>query len=378
MRRILAAAVVLATLVAAPAARAWTWPLDGPILRPFSLGADVYAGDQHRGVDIGGAVGTSVRAPASGTVSFVGSVPDGGRAVTIQTSDGYAVTLLQLGSVEVLRGDVVEEGATVGSVGESADATTTQPHVHLGIRRAEEPEGYVDPLGLLSDRGAASVPAPIPVVPRTSDPRRRCHRARAAARRRAARSRAGGRTRTCRPERAGRGARNGGTGGGGSRKARSAAARQADGRRSCSPGWNPSFRRRAAPRSVEQPQPVATRLDRFRPCLVAEYFDPVAPGRCRGRTRPGCLAGRARTPACAAQPGRVPAESGSAEGCFRASEVGSRRRRASRGRAPRCVRRCRGAFRTRPSPARAAARARVRRGRRAPGLPTTCTYHFQG
>lgn len=170
MRRILAAAVVLATLVAAPAARAWTWPHDGPILRSFSLGADVYAGGQHRGVDIGAAVGTTVLAPASGTVSFVGSVPNGGRAVTIQTSDGYAVTLLQLGSVEVARGDAVEEGATVGAVGESADATTTQSHVHLGIRRADDPDGYVDPLGLLPDRGATSVPAPVPVVPEPAAP----------------------------------------------------------------------------------------------------------------------------------------------------------------------------------------------------------------
>ncbi|MBA3245270.1 MAG: M23 family metallopeptidase, partial [Actinobacteria bacterium] len=152
MRRTLATAVALATLVAVPAAGAWTWPIDGSIVRPFSFGSDPYAGGQHRGVDIGAKVGAEVVAPVAGTVSFVGSVPNGGRALTIQTSDGYAVTLLQLGSVDVVRGAVVEEGTTVGYVGESADAVTTQPHVHLGVRLASDADGYVDPLGLLPAR----------------------------------------------------------------------------------------------------------------------------------------------------------------------------------------------------------------------------------
>src|SRR3712207_6939904 len=42
-----------------------------------------------------------VRAPASGVVSFAGSVPGHGGALTISTADGYAVTLLQLAEVLV-------------------------------------------------------------------------------------------------------------------------------------------------------------------------------------------------------------------------------------------------------------------------------------
>ncbi len=146
-----------------PAAAAWTWPVSGEVLRPFALGSDPYAGGQHRGVDIGAELGASVAAPAAGTVSFVGAVPDGGRAVTIQTESGYAVTLLQLASAEVRRGDVVAEGAVVGVVGASADAVTPSPHVHLGVRVAAEPEGYVDPLGLLPPRPPEPVAAPTPV-----------------------------------------------------------------------------------------------------------------------------------------------------------------------------------------------------------------------
>jgi len=169
MRRISSVLVLLAalaaTLAAAPAAHAWIWPVEGAVLRPFSLGPDAYAAGQHRGVDIGAVVETPVLAPAAGTVSFVGSIPGGGRAVTIQTPDGYAVTLLQLGSTSVVRGSVVAEGAVVGVVGESADAVTSAPHVHLGVRVASDPDGYLDPLGLLPARGPEPVPAPPALVP---------------------------------------------------------------------------------------------------------------------------------------------------------------------------------------------------------------------
>jgi hypothetical protein len=172
-RSLVLAPALLVGLILAPSGHAWTCPIGGPVLRPFSFADNPYAGGLHRGVDLGGDTGAPVRAPAGGTVSFVGSVPDGGRAITIQTADGYALTLLQLGSTLVSRGAVVEEGAVVGSVGTSEDAVTTAPHLHLGVRVASEPEGYVDPLGLVPVCGEAAptpppaeaVPAPLPVQP---------------------------------------------------------------------------------------------------------------------------------------------------------------------------------------------------------------------
>src|SRR5918994_6923126 len=150
MRRVLLAAV--AALVFVPGAQGWTWPSDGSVLRPFVLGDDPYAGGQHRGVDIGGELGSDVRAPAAGAVSFAGTVPGGGKTITLQTSDGYAVTLLQLGEILVAKGEPVEEGAVVGRVGPSGDPFTSAPHVHLGVRVGADPNGYVDPLTLLPAR----------------------------------------------------------------------------------------------------------------------------------------------------------------------------------------------------------------------------------
>lgn len=143
-RKTVLCALVMA-LVHAPAAMAWTWPVEGPVLRPFTLGDDPYAAGQHRGVDIGAADGTIVVAPASGTVSFAGTVPAGGKTVTIETADGYAVTLQHLGVVAIAEGAELDEGRAVGEAG-------TEGHVHLGIRVASEPHGYVDPLRLLPGR----------------------------------------------------------------------------------------------------------------------------------------------------------------------------------------------------------------------------------
>src|SRR5919108_2633793 len=121
----LAAALVLAC---APPASAWTWPVDGPVLRPFAFGNDPYAGGQHRGVDIGASPDAPVLAPASGQVTFAGSLPRYGETVTIRTVDGYAVTLLHLGALVVSRGASVEEGQPIARVATAGDAEHPEPY----------------------------------------------------------------------------------------------------------------------------------------------------------------------------------------------------------------------------------------------------------
>jgi Peptidase family M23 len=152
MRVRLAALSALLVLAVPPAASGWTWPVDGPVLRAFSFGSDPYAAGQHRGIDIGAPSGTPVLATAGGFVSFAGTVPNGGKTVTIQTSTGYAVTLVHLGSIRVLRGTTVEEGATVGTVGPSGVPDIPEPYVYLGIRVASDEQGYLDPLLFLPPR----------------------------------------------------------------------------------------------------------------------------------------------------------------------------------------------------------------------------------
>lgn len=143
--------VLLVFLAWTPAAYAWSWPVQGPVLRQFSYDeAHPYAAGQHRGIDIGAdAAGGSVVAPEAGTVSFAGTVPTNGKSVTIETADGYSVTLTHLGSILVAKGATVAERDPVGTVGPSGTPEVDGPYVHLGIRHTDDPNGYLDPLTLL-------------------------------------------------------------------------------------------------------------------------------------------------------------------------------------------------------------------------------------
>jgi murein DD-endopeptidase MepM/ murein hydrolase activator NlpD len=151
MRRSL---VVLFTLVLlyAPAAHAWSWPTGGPdsILRGFSFNpADPHAPGQHPGIDVAGSLGAPVFAPAPGTVVFGGTVPSGGKTVTIRTPDGYTATVRHLGATAVRRGTVVQENQLIGVVGSSGADEHDEPYVHFSVRVTAEPYGFVDPLELL-------------------------------------------------------------------------------------------------------------------------------------------------------------------------------------------------------------------------------------
>ncbi|MCX7900641.1 MAG: M23 family metallopeptidase, partial [Methylocystis sp.] len=109
--------------------------------------------------DVALAAGTTVEAPAAGTVTFVGRVPSahGGTVVacTIEIRDGSLVTLMPLTDVVVARGDPVAAGDTIGSLSASGDPSSPVDHVHVGMRRGEL---YVDPTPLLAA-------PPVPVAP---------------------------------------------------------------------------------------------------------------------------------------------------------------------------------------------------------------------
>ncbi|HEY2311305.1 MAG TPA: M23 family metallopeptidase, partial [Gaiellaceae bacterium] len=145
-------------LVWTPAAYAWSWPVQGPVLQAFSYDeAHPYAAGQHRGIDIGAAAaGETVVAPTAGMVSFAGTVPTSGKSVTIETADGYSVTLTHLGSIGLAKGASVSEGGAVGTIGPSGTPEVDGPYLHLGVRRTTDPNGYVDPLPLLPATSAGS------------------------------------------------------------------------------------------------------------------------------------------------------------------------------------------------------------------------------
>src|SRR5215468_6262574 len=160
-RRPVAVALIVALLALPARAFAWSWPVDGPVLSTFSFDpGHPYAAGQRRGIEIGGEAGAPVLAPAGGVVAYAGTTPGNGLTLSLRTPDGYAVSLTHLGALSVRSAATVSERDVVGTLG--ADGS-----VHLGVRRADDDNGYVDPLGLLPVR------EPVPVAgnaPRDEDP----------------------------------------------------------------------------------------------------------------------------------------------------------------------------------------------------------------
>ena len=154
-------ALFLGALADASTALAWAWPVDGAVLREFSVGDDEYAAGQHRGIDIAIGGADIVRAPVSGEVTFAGQVPTHGLTVTIATSDGFKASLTHLGPIAVRRGARVAEGDGVAQPGPSGEPEHATPYVHLGVRVGAD-EKYVDPAALLPPRTANPPPAPVP------------------------------------------------------------------------------------------------------------------------------------------------------------------------------------------------------------------------
>lgn len=142
---------------------AWPWPLLGEVITPYKNGSDRYAAGQHRGLDIAAPAGTQVRAIVDGRVTFAGTLPDGGVTVTVRSSDGsYLVSDLHLQSRAVARGASVTAGQILGAVGTTGKRSTTQPHLHLSVRRASD-RAYLDPMTLLGPpQVAKSAPRPAP------------------------------------------------------------------------------------------------------------------------------------------------------------------------------------------------------------------------
>lgn len=121
----------------------WSWPLSPrpQVTRPYELEHPYAAG--HRGIDLAAEPGSTVLAPAPGTVRFAGVVVD--RPVLSIDHGGGVLSSFEPVDAEVAEGDAVVAGQRLGTV---AAAVVHAPGggLHLGARLEG---GYVDPRGLL-------------------------------------------------------------------------------------------------------------------------------------------------------------------------------------------------------------------------------------
>lgn len=102
----------------------------GDRINPFSheLGMEF-----HNGIDIATRTGTPIRAAREGMVFFTGWRDGYGNTVIIQHHDGYTSMYAHCFKIFVKRGDWVEKGDIISSVGSTG--RSTGPHLHYTIIR---------------------------------------------------------------------------------------------------------------------------------------------------------------------------------------------------------------------------------------------------
>jgi murein DD-endopeptidase MepM/ murein hydrolase activator NlpD len=140
---------LLLALAVAPSTRAvagttWVWPLDPQpvVLAGFDPPDDRW-GSGHRGVDLAGYAGQSVRSAGDGVVSFAGML--GGRGVVAVTHGALRTTYLPV-DADVSVGQRVEAGDVIGTLGVVGGHCLPRICLHWGLLRGST---YLNPLTLV-------------------------------------------------------------------------------------------------------------------------------------------------------------------------------------------------------------------------------------
>ena len=103
------------------------WPLRGPINSPYGS----RWGSFHTGLDIGGSIGTTYSAAASGTVVAAGWGGGYGSMILIDNGHGVSTRYAHSSKLLVSVGQQVKQGQSIGLVGSTGNSTG--PHLHFEV-----------------------------------------------------------------------------------------------------------------------------------------------------------------------------------------------------------------------------------------------------
>ena len=87
----------------------------------------------HKGIDLGGRIGTPVYACAKGRVTFAGTSRGYGKLVVLKHSRGYTSWYAHLNFINVKVGQVILSQVQIGTLGRTGNVTG--PHLHFEIRK---------------------------------------------------------------------------------------------------------------------------------------------------------------------------------------------------------------------------------------------------
>lgn len=124
------------------------WPVDGWVTSGFGWRTSPFTGRRtfHSGLDIAADPGTDIIASARGRVVFAGPKGPLGQAVILDHGYGFRTLYGHASALHVRRGETVERGQRVASVGSTG--RSTGPHLHYNLTR----EGRnLDPKGFIVD-----------------------------------------------------------------------------------------------------------------------------------------------------------------------------------------------------------------------------------
>ncbi|MCF6301900.1 MAG: peptidoglycan DD-metalloendopeptidase family protein [Devosiaceae bacterium] len=130
---------VASTAPPVSAAQGFRWPVTGKVIVNFLE-------SNRTGINIEAPSGAAVRAVENGTVIYVGSGVSGfGNLVLVRHSNGYVSAYAHLKEITVAKGNNINRGDPVGTIGMSG--SVTRPQLHFELRQGATP---VDPMPLLA------------------------------------------------------------------------------------------------------------------------------------------------------------------------------------------------------------------------------------
>lgn len=108
---------------------------EGYISSNFGRRTDPISGrmSMHTGIDFAAPSGTAIHAVGAGVVTFAGRKGAYGNTVEITHGNGYRTRYAHAKELKVSKGEVVQKGQTIASVGSTG--RSTGPHLHLEVFR---------------------------------------------------------------------------------------------------------------------------------------------------------------------------------------------------------------------------------------------------
>jgi len=128
IERLIAGAASTPVAASPPSSSGYGWPMCTRLTSRFGY----RWGRQHKGIDLGGNTGTPVAAAKAGVVITAGREGGYGNLVLIDHGDGIVTAYAHQSEIIVVRGQSVERGERIGSVGNTGNSTG--PHLHFETR----------------------------------------------------------------------------------------------------------------------------------------------------------------------------------------------------------------------------------------------------